>query len=489
MWLLANVSAGGVRLVGRTITCAVALLLAAAAGRTADTIVLKNGRRIVALGVMQDGDKVRYQTPAGELSLPRSIVDHIETGPAASQDPLTAAAAANLRITPPTMEASASVEKGAVHDDAIDREYLAKVEGAARSGERGAAGVAALALHSAAQFELSRGDTEHALTDEKSALTYAPEDPVILMNVAYLHLRRSEYKVSLDYLEHARSVAPENADVAKLSGWAYYGMNKLDQAVAEWRRALTLRPDAEVQHALMKAQRDKQEEDNYRENESSHFTLRYSGGSEPELAREMIRALERHFSAIESELNFTPPDPIGVILYTDQAFADITRAPRWVGALNDGRIRVPVQGLKQLTPELSRVLEHELTHSFIQQKTHGRAPTWIQEGLAQWMEGKRSGENASALLQVYDEKQALSLGQLEGSWMNMQSDVAGYAYAWALANIECIIQTDGMGDVERILGLVAEGSSTEVAIRETLHDDYDDLMVSTANYLRKTYGR
>ena len=78
---------------------------------------------------------------------------------------------------------------------------------------------------------------------------------------------------------------------------------------------------------LMKAQRDKQEEDNYRENESSHFTLRYSGGSEPELAREMMRALERHFSAIESELNYTPPDPIGVILYTDQAFADITRAP------------------------------------------------------------------------------------------------------------------------------------------------------------------
>jgi len=232
------------------------MMLAATADPAADTIVLKNGRRIVALSVTQDGDKVRYQTSAGELSLPKSIVDHVETGSVPPPDSLTAAAAANLRITPPTMEASASVEKGAVHDDAIDREYLAKVESAARSGERGASGIAALALHSAAQFELSRGDTDHALTDEKSALTYAPEDPVILMNVAYLHLRRSEYKVSLEYLEHARSVAPDNADVAKLSGWAYYGMNKLDQAVAEWHRALTLRPDAEVQHALKKAQRD-----------------------------------------------------------------------------------------------------------------------------------------------------------------------------------------------------------------------------------------
>ena len=114
-------------------------------------------------------------------------------------------------------------------------------------------------------------------------------------------------------------------------------MNKLDQAVAEWRRALRAASRCRGGASSGQAQRDKQEEENYRENESSHFTLRYSGAAEPDLAREMLRALEGHFSIIESELNFTPPDPIGVILYTDQAFADITRAPGWVGALNDGR--------------------------------------------------------------------------------------------------------------------------------------------------------
>src|SRR6202021_795134 len=184
-------------------------------------------------------------------------------------------------------------------------------------------------------------------------------------------LRRSEYKQSLDYLERARRGAPENADVAKLEGWAYYGMNKMNQAVAEWKRALALRPDSEVQAALDKAQRDKQEEESHKENESSHFTFRYSGSAEPALAREVLRALEAHFSAIESELNFTPPDSIGVVLYTQQAFADITRAPGWVGALNDGRLRIPVQGLTSLTPELAHVLKHELTHSFVGQKSHG----------------------------------------------------------------------------------------------------------------------
>src|SRR6266481_673159 len=462
---------------GRILFAAVAFFFAAA-GVCADTIVLKNGRRIFARNVREEGDKVKYETSAGELSLPKSIVDHIEKGGTVQMRDSPAAGPANLTITPPAMGAKSGdteSESGAVHDGAIDREYLAKLEGAARGGGQGANGRAALAYHTASQFELSRGDMEHALADERTALRYAPEEPTLLMNVAYLHLRRSEYKQSLEYLERARRVAPANADVAKLAGWAYYGMNKMGQAVAEWKRALALRPDPEVQAALDKAQRDKQEEESYKENESSHFTLRYSGAAEPALARDVLRTLEMHYGAIESELNFTPPDSIGVILYTQQAFADITRAPGWVGALNDGRLRVPVQGLSGVTPELSRVLKHELTHSFVQQKTHGRAPTWMQEGLAQWMEGRRSGENAVVLAQIYSNGRAASLGRLEGSWMAMSGDGARYAYAWALANIEYIVQSNGMRDIERILDRIGAGMPTETALKEVLHRDYNDV--------------
>jgi len=470
------------------VLCAVVFFAAVAA--RADTIVLKNGRRIVANNVREEGDKVKYETSAGELSLPKSIVDHIEKGGGVPMGDSPAAVAANLAITPPAMGAisgGTEIESGAIHNGAIDREYIAKLEAAAHTGDQRANAGAALAHHAAAQFELSRGDMERALADERTALTFAPEEPTLLMNVAYLHLRRSEYKQSLDYLERARRVAPENADVAKLAGWAYYGLNKIDQAVAEWKRALALRPDPEVQAALDKAQRDKQEEESYKENESSHFTLRYSGSAEPALAREVLHTLEAHFTAIESELNFAPADSIGVVLYTQEAFADITRAPGWVGALNDGRIRVPVHGLNGVTPELSRVLKHELTHSFVGQKTRGHAPTWIQEGLAQWMEGKRSGDNAAVLAQVQREGHAASLGDLEGSWMGLPSDAAGYAYAWALANIEYIVQADGMGDIERILDRIGSGSSTEAALREVLHSDYNDLMQSTAEYLQKRY--
>jgi len=486
----------------RTVLLSVALL--SVSGRAAaDTIVLKNGRRIIALSAVEEGDKVKYLTSAGELSLPKSIVDHIEKGDSVPMAGSPGADAANLHIAPPVMESSgaiAEVEHGAVHDGAIDREYIAKLEGAARSGGRQANQSAALGHQLAANFELSRGDMEHALSDAQTALNYAPEQPALLLNVGYLLLRRSEFKESLEYLERARRFAPDHPDVPKLEGWAYYGLNKIDQAVAEWKRAQALRPDKEVQLALDRALADKQEEESYKENESSHFKLRYSGAAAPALAREVLRTLERHFSAIESELNFTPPEPIGVILYTQDAFSDITKAPSWAGALNDGRIRVPVQGLAGVDSELSRVLKHELTHSFIAQKTRSacmglaasctvHAPAWIQEGLAQWMEGQRSREDAAVLLQIYNDNKAIPLSRLEGSWLNMSGDTARYAYAWALANIEYIVQADGMGDIERILDRIGAGMAAEAALRDVLHSGYDDVMQSAAEYLRKTYAR
>jgi tetratricopeptide (TPR) repeat protein len=476
----------------RTTGVCAALLLCVALPARADKIVLKNGRQIVAYNVVDDGTKVHYETAAGQLSIPKSIVDHIEKGGLMPMRESPAAAAESLGIGPPVKEAtpaSEEIDRNAVHDGAIDRDYISKVEEDAKRGVAGANVKAGLAHHAAAQFEVTNGEMGHAVDEERAALGYLPENSVLLVNLSYMYLRQSQFKESLAYLEKAKGVAPKNADVYKLAGWAYYGMNRPDLAVIEWRKALDLRPDADVQAALVKAERDKKEEESYRENESSHFQLKYSGAAEPALAREVLHTLEGHFEQIESELNYTPPEPIGVVLYTQDAFADITRAPGWVGALNDGRIRVPVQGLTSVNSELSRVLRHELTHSFIQQKTHGRAPTWIQEGLAQWMEGKRSDESAGVLVQVYDQGQAAALGNLEGSWMGLPAEVARYAYAWALANVEYIVETQGMTDMEKILDRVAAGSSSENAVHEVLRDSYADLMQGTAEYLKKRYGR
>src|SRR5712664_2455723 len=106
----------------RTVLLGVALL--AMSGRAAaDTIVLKNGRRIIALSAVEEGDKVKYLTSSGELSLPKSIVDHIEKGGANSLAGSPGTGAANLDIAPPAAQPigggdSDAIERAAVHDGA-----------------------------------------------------------------------------------------------------------------------------------------------------------------------------------------------------------------------------------------------------------------------------------------------------------------------------------------------------------------------------------
>jgi Peptidase MA superfamily/Tetratricopeptide repeat len=462
-------------------------------GVFADTIYLKNGRKIIASHVVQENGQVSYETSAGRLSFPLSIVDrvvHDDSSPISTAG-TPADRAANLPIAPPNALAAPSHDAAAgtaVRDGSIDSDLLSKLESEATANPSPTAVARVVAAEgAAAQFEISVGDFERAVSHYNVGLRFDPNNSGLLMAAAYLHLRRSEYSAAEDLLEHARRIDPDSAEVAKLSGWAYYGLNRAADAVTQWKRAMEIKPDEETLHALEKAQRDAQEEAEYHEGETLHFRLKYNGGAAPELAHQVLKTLEAEFGEISATLNYDPPEPIGVVLYTNQMFMDITRAPSWSGALNDGRIRVPVEGLTSMTDELARVLKHELTHSFVGQKTGGRCPVWLQEGIAQYMEGKRSRVNAGVLSAAYESHMEFSLLSYETSWLNLPRDAAANAYAWSLAVVESIVTVNGIDDLERILERLASGSSAEDAIRAVLHEDYSELMLSTAQFLRKAY--
>jgi len=56
------------------------VLLGAAADVHADTIVLKNGRRITVSVAKEAGDRVTGETDAGQISLPKTMVERVEHG-------------------------------------------------------------------------------------------------------------------------------------------------------------------------------------------------------------------------------------------------------------------------------------------------------------------------------------------------------------------------------------------------------------------------
>jgi hypothetical protein len=82
----------------------------------------------------------------------------------------------------------------------------------------------------------------------------------------------------------------------------------------------------------------------------------------------------------------------------------------------------------------------------------------------------------------------IPLNVLEGSFMSFSGAQAYVAYAESLAAVSYINDAYGMGDIQRILQRLSEGSSTEAALRGTIHSDYGQLETEIAKYLSDKYG-
>jgi hypothetical protein len=272
-------------------------------------------------------------------------------------------------------------------------------------------------------------------------------------------------------------------------GYTQFASDRTKDAIVSWKRSLELRPDPAVQQLLSKAQREENAESEFSQNESSHFVLHYEGKQTSESLRsQILSALESDYDDLARDLGTPPRDNILVTLYTEQAFFDVTHAPTWSGAINDGKLRIPISGLSSLTPELARVLKHELAHSFITQLSGGRCPQWLHEGIAQLLEGKSLGGDGHQLSLLFKAQRNIPLNALEGSFMRFSGTEAYVAYAESLAAVSYINDSYGMGDIQRILQRISQGNSTEASLRATIHSDYGQLESDLAKYLADRYG-
>ena len=393
--------------------------------------------------------------------------------------------------SPPTQVEYEKVRAAVVKDGVVDSAYILMTETDAKTGSSEAVTRAALAHFAVAEFALSQHDLESAF-DHFSAMgpfCGSRRDLLTasLIGQGYTLLLKSEFSAALEPIGRARKLAPGSAEAASLAGWAHYRLNQNAVAISDLQTALRLSPSDSTARLLERVKQDSAVEGEFREDESSHFVLRYHGGASHELASDVIRTLEDQFQELRSQLSYTPPEPIGVVLYTEEAFRDVTQVPAWMGAANDGRIRVPVQGIEAVTPELARVLKHELTHSFVFQKTAGRCPTWLQEGLAQWVEGRRTAADAGPLVAVFEQGKAKGLRYAEGSWVHLSPAQARFAYAWSLAVVETIEARFGADAMNHLLEAESNETSAEAALREGLRTNFADLDDATISFLKQTY--
>ena len=461
-------------------------LFLGAAGASAEVIRLKNGRTIYADQVHENGSHLEYEVGEDSYAIPKSLVERIEAGgirpehvsPAGkgSEDVPSLTPADNLKSEP-------GVSDKIVHEGKVDSDALAAIE------QQGNGPVTAAAYFIAGKNEMEQTNFSKARTYFETALRFDAKNPTILNYYVALLLRTGNAVDALPYAERAVRIAPDSPDTLAILGYAQYASDRNKDAIRSWKRSLQLRPDAQVQRYLEKAERDAIAQSEFTQNESSHFTLKYEGRQTPEsFRRDLASTLESHYGDLVRDLGVAPRGSIAVILYTDQAFFDVTQSPSWVGAVNDGKLRIPVNGMSSVTPELSRVLKHELAHSFINPLSGGRCPQWLNEGIAQAMEPKSLSSRGRRLAELFKTQQEIPFNALEGSFMRFSGLEAMLAYDESLAAVQFIIATRGMSELQRILQRMVEGNSTESALRATIHDDYGQLQADVGKYLERQYG-
>ena len=468
-----------------TILLAMMLMFASAAA-SADTIHLKNGRTILVDHVRENGNRYEYEIGDDSYAIPKSSVDRIEAGGMPTHASSGGKGSGDLPVFTPvdSLANEGDLPKIIIKDGKVDSEALAKLDG------KGNPELSATADFIAGKFEFEHGNVDQARRYFDSALRFQPENATVLIYYAALLVRTGNASQAVTYAQRAVSAAPRSPDAYTVLGYAQQASDHTKEAVASWKHSLELRPDPAVQQYLDKAQREQNAETDFAQRESSHFVMHYEGKQTSEAFRgQILAALESDYEDLVRDLGTPPRDNILVTLYTEQAFFDVTRAPSWSGALNDGKLRIPISGLSSLTSELARVLKHELAHSFINQLSAGRCPIWLHEGIAQLLEPKSLSSDGRQLAQLFKSQRNIPLNALEGSFMRFSGGEAYVAYAESLAAVSYINDSYGMGDIQRILQLLNQGSSTEAALRATIHSDYGQLETDLAKYLGDKYGQ
>jgi tetratricopeptide (TPR) repeat protein len=461
--------------------------LLAASCLMADTIHLKNGRTIVADRVREAGTRYEYEIGENTYAIPKSCVDHVDAGGVPTiASPSDAKKLDSLPAFVPadSLAGEGDLPSRLIQNGKVNTDALAELEA------KGNPELSATANFIAGKYELERGDVSRSQIYFDAALHHQPSNSTILIYYAALLVRTGRASQALEFSQRAVQSAPQSPDAYAMLGYAQFASGRAKEAAISWNRSLALRPDAAVQQLLDKAERDQTAEEGFAERESGHFKLRFEGKQTSESLRsQILSVLESDYDDLVGELGTPPHDDIQVILYTEQAFFDVTRAPSWSGAINDGKLRIPVNGLTAVTSDLARVLKHELAHSFINQLSQGRCPPWLHEGIAQLVEPRSISDDGPQLAQLFKEQREIPLNVLEGSFMRLNGMEARVAYSESLAAVTFIRDTYGMSDVQRILQLLGQGSSTEAALRATVHSDYGSFESELGKYLQDKYGR
>jgi hypothetical protein len=369
-----------------------------------------------------EGTQLRYEKDGGVFGLPRSLVARVD---------------------------SASAQAGPDPDIALARERL------------------------------TANDPAEAVKLLQGVLARDPRSLAALHALAEAQLGLGDARAARDAASRAVRVEETNPRSHALLADAYAAMGDRVAAEVEYRESLRLHADPEVQRRLAALTPAV-----VRTDTSALFRLSYDAAETHPLGPAVLETLGAAFAEYARRFGFRPQDPIAVVLQTEATFQD-PRTPEWAAGVNDGSIRVPVGGHTgtKLTPRQVALLRHELAHSFIAARTGGNCPTWLQEGVSQWLEGGDPAREDSSLAPVARAGKLHPLLTLEAPFQTLPAADVPRAYAESLSAVAHILRKRGEAGVVRLLAALSDRLPSEEAMPVALALSYPEFQRSWEAHL------
>lgn len=373
------------------------LALAPAPAARADILHLKSGRQIRVQSWWVEGAMLYFKSATGTVGIPREDVESITptkeppapTAPAEKgAAPSPSRQATDAEAAPAEKPATPLRPSAAELDRLIERFETDYRHAGSNNDRLGISAKLADLLVARARIHREKGEESAARDAYDRALNHVPAHPLALQDSALMELNAGQPERALSLVQVGLVAHPDDPSFLLLRGEILYRDNRLSDALSDFTMALEKLPDnAVLKDKIDKIRREQEAERQYVRKDSHFFTLRFDGDHDRELSQLLIEALEKEYRDLSRELNPPPGPPINVILYTQRMFQETTGSGDQVLGLFDGKVRLPVGGVRRITPGLTRIIRHELVHAMITARARGATvPRWYHEGLAQLLE-------------------------------------------------------------------------------------------------------
>lgn len=326
-------------------------------------------------------------------------------------------------------------------------------------------------LHNWAVAELNDGRPEQAASLADQALALGTDARLYLV-LGVAQSRLSEWDRAQASLERAIELGANDAQTALALGKVYREIGNREGAVEMFQRARDLGiAGSDFETVLGRLERELDAEWDYTEMPSPHFTLSFAAGRNYAAARNVEDSLEQAYFSVGRKLEFYGSERTPVVLYDEEEFHDITQAPTWMGALYDGRIKIPVRGLDEGSVLLDRTVRHEYAHAVVNQLTHGRCPVWLNEGVAIWAEEQSEGERIEWAQRIIAEQELFHLEELAKPFTDLPSARVPVAYAQSYLAVRALLDADGSSQLRALLTAIGTGMTTQAAFESVMSRD------------------